>query len=56
MLTSGLEFEREYSAVNEGYRYVYYFSYKGINKKIFYKFQCTIRGLELERDDIQPTL
>jgi hypothetical protein len=36
MLRSGLEFEREYSAVIEGYRYVYYFSYKGINqKKIF---------------------
>jgi hypothetical protein len=56
MLTSGLEFEREYSAVIEGYRYVYYFSYKGINKKFVYKFQCTIRGLELERDGIQPTL
>jgi len=56
MLKSGLEFEREYSAVVEGYRYVYYFSYKGINKKFVYKFQCTIRGLELELDDIQPTL
>jgi len=57
MLRSGLEFEREYSAVIEGYRYVYYFSYKGINqKKTFLKFQCTIRGLEMERDDIQPTL
>jgi hypothetical protein len=33
MLRSGLEFEREYSAVIEGYRYVYYFSYKGINQK-----------------------
>ena len=36
MLRSGLEFEREYSAVIEGYRYVYYFSYKGINQKKFF--------------------
>jgi len=36
MLRSGLEFEREYSAVIEGYRYVYYFAYKGINQKKFF--------------------
>ena len=51
----GLEFEREYSALIEGYRYVQYFSYKGItifNLPVY----CTIRGLELERDGILPTL
>ena len=48
----GLELEREYSSVFEGYTYVFYVS-------------CTVpirvlnalyAGLELERADIQPTL
>ena len=48
----GLEFEREYSAILEGYMYVYY-------------VLCTVpscvlnalyAGLELEREDMQPTL
>ncbi len=48
----GLEFEREYSAILEGYMYVYYVSCMVPSRVL----NALYAGLELEWADMQPTL
>jgi hypothetical protein len=48
----GLEFEREYSSILEGYTYVYYV----LCMVPIRVLNALYAGLELERADIQPTL
>jgi hypothetical protein len=48
----GLELEREYSSILEGYKYVYYV----LCMVLICVLNALYAGLELERADIQPTL